>query len=81
MQQNGSWAILEDKVEELIIPQDLEKVFKKHKGSKDYFLSLSKNVRKMLLQWNMITKRPEIREKRINEIAELAGQNKKPKQF
>lgn len=48
--QNGSWTIL-DEVEELIIPKDLEKAFKKHKGSKEYFLSLSKSVRKMILQW------------------------------
>ncbi|MFN8231168.1 YdeI/OmpD-associated family protein [Flavobacterium filum] len=78
--QNGSWTIL-DEVEELKIPNDLEKAFKKHKGSKDYFLSLSKTVRKMMLQWLVLAKRPETRQKRINEIAEQAGQNKKPKQF
>lgn len=78
--QNGSWTIL-DEVEELIVPEDLEKAFKKHKGSKDYFLRLSKSIRKMLLQWIVLAKRPETRQKRINEIAELAGQNKKPKQF
>jgi len=78
--QNGSWAIL-DEVEELIIPHDLEKAFEKYKGSKDYFLSLSKTVRKMMLSWIVLAKRPETRQKRIDEIAELAGQNKKPKQF
>jgi uncharacterized protein YdeI (YjbR/CyaY-like superfamily) len=78
--KNGSWSIL-DEVEELIVPEDLEKAFKKHKGSKDYFLNLSKSIRKMMLQWIVLAKRPETRQKRINEIAELAGQNKKPKQF
>jgi uncharacterized protein YdeI (YjbR/CyaY-like superfamily) len=34
--QNGSWIIL-DEIEELTIPADLEKAFKEHKGSKDYF--------------------------------------------
>lgn len=78
--QNGSWTIL-DEVEELKIPNDLENAFKKHKDSKDYFLSLSKTVRKMMLQWLVLAKRPETRQKRIEEIAILAGQKMKPKQF
>jgi uncharacterized protein YdeI (YjbR/CyaY-like superfamily) len=78
--QNGSWTIL-DEVEELTIPNDLEKAFNMHKGSKDYFLSLSKTIRKMMLTSIVLAKRPETRQKRIGEIAELAGQNKKPKQF
>lgn len=78
--QNGSWTIL-DEVEELIIPNDLEKAFKKHKGSKDYFLSLSKSIRKMMLTSLVLAKRPETRQKRIDEIAKLAGLNKKPKQY
>ncbi len=78
--QNGSWTIL-DEVEELIIPIDLEKSFRKYKGSKEYFLSLSKSIKKMMLASLVLAKRPETRQRRINEIAELAGQKKKPKQF
>lgn len=78
--QNGSWNILDD-VEELVIPIDLEKAFKTHKGSKAYFTGLSKSVKKAILQWLMFAKREETRQKRINEIAELAAQSKKPKQF
>lgn len=78
--QNGSWTIL-DEVEELIIPKDLDRTFKKYKGAKDYFLSLSRTVRKMILQWIVLAKRPETRQKRIDEIAEKAGQKRKPKQF
>jgi uncharacterized protein YdeI (YjbR/CyaY-like superfamily) len=78
--QNGSWTILDD-VEELIIPKDLAKAFKSHKGSKDYFLSLSKSVKKSMLQWVTLAKRPETRQNRINEIAILAAQKLKPKQF
>lgn len=76
--QNGSWTIL-DEVEELVIPNDLENAFKQHAGSKDYFLSLSKSVKKMMLQWIVLAKRPETRQKRIDEIAELAGKKMKPK--
>lgn len=71
--QNGSWTIL-DEVEELVIPDDLEESFKKHKGSKAYFLSLSKSMRKMMLASIVLAKRPETRQKRIDEIAEFAGQ-------
>lgn len=76
--QNGSWTIL-DTVEALMIPEDLEKAFKKRKGSKDYFLTLSKSARKAILQWLVVAKRPETRQKRIDEIAELAGKKQKPK--
>jgi uncharacterized protein YdeI (YjbR/CyaY-like superfamily) len=78
--QNGTWTIL-DSVEELTIPDDLEKAFKAHKGSKDFFLSLSKSVKKAILQWLVLAKRTETRQNRINEIAELASRKLKPKQF
>ncbi|MFA6058246.1 MAG: YdeI/OmpD-associated family protein [Taibaiella sp.] len=78
--QNGSWVIM-DGVDELKIPKDLEKAFKIQPGSKQFFLSLSKSVRKGMLQWLILAKRPETRQNRINEIAELAGQKQKPKQF
>lgn len=78
--QNGSWTILDD-VEELKIPKDLAREFKSKPGSKDFFLSLSKSVRKSILRWLVLAKRPETRQKRIDEIAELAVQKLKPKQF
>ncbi|MFN3404977.1 MAG: YdeI/OmpD-associated family protein [Cytophagaceae bacterium] len=78
--KNGAWNIL-DEVEKLIIPSDLEKAFKNYKGSKNYFESLSKSSRKVLLQWIALAKRPETRQKRIEEIAKLASQQKKPRQF
>lgn len=78
--QNGSWSIL-DEVEELIIPEDLENEFNTKAGSKDFFLSLSKSVRKAILQWLVLAKQAETRQRRITEIAELASQKLKPKQF
>lgn len=78
--QNNSWAIL-DEVEEVIIPADLMEEFENQPGSGEYFLSLSRSVRKSILQWLVLAKRPETRQKRIIEIAELAAQKLKPKQF
>ena len=79
-QKNGSWTML-DHVEELTVPEDLETAFHTNPGSKDFFSGLSKSVRKSILQWLVLAKRPETRQKRINEIAELAAQRLKPKQF
>ena len=78
--QNGSWTIL-DEVEELIIPEDLNNACTIQTGSKDFFLSLSKSGQKAILQWLVLAKLAETRQKRINEIAELAAQKLKPKQF
>jgi uncharacterized protein YdeI (YjbR/CyaY-like superfamily) len=78
--QNGSWTIL-DEVEELILPHDLEIEFNTQPGSKDFFLSLSKSVRKAMLQRLVLAKQPETRQKRIREIAELAALKQKPNRF
>lgn len=77
---NGCWSLL-DEVEDLIIPDDLEREFESRPGSKEYFLSLSKSLRKMMLQWIILAKRPETRQNRIIELAEHAVQGLKPKQF
>lgn len=76
--QNGSWTIL-DEVEALIIPADLEDAFLRNPNSKEFYLSLSKSNQKAILQWIVLAKLPETRLKRINEIAERASQNLKPK--
>ncbi len=40
-----------------------------------------KSVRKAILQWLVFARRQETRQKRITEIAEIAEQKQKPKQF
>lgn len=76
--QNGSWTIL-DEVEELIVPKDLELALKNKLNSETFFFSLSKSVKKAILQWLVLAKRPETRQKRINEIVEFAEQQQKPR--
>lgn len=78
--KNGSWNIL-DEVEEGIIPEDLQKAFELRPGSQEFFLSLSKSVRKMMLQWIAFAKQAETRQRRIGELAEQAAMQQKPKQF
>ena len=78
--ENSSWTFL-DEVEALVIPEDLKAEFTNHKGSMEYFDSLSKSVKKILLYWVVSAKRKETRQKRILEITENASKNMKPKQF
>ena len=75
--KNGSWSIL-DEVEALVIPEDLKGEFVNYKGSIEYFDSLSKSAKKILLYWIVSAKRKETRQKRI---IENASNNLKPKQF
>jgi uncharacterized protein YdeI (YjbR/CyaY-like superfamily) len=78
--QNGSWTILDD-AENLVIPNDLEKEFKKYKNAKKKFIQLSRSDKRNILQWLTLAKRPETIQKRISEIASLAELGLKPKQF
>ncbi|RZK17986.1 MAG: hypothetical protein EOO86_11205, partial [Pedobacter sp.] len=68
--ENGSWTIL-DEVEELFIPDDLESEFSRQPEAKAFFLTLSKSIRKAILQWIAFAKRPETKAKRIAEVVEL----------
>jgi uncharacterized protein YdeI (YjbR/CyaY-like superfamily) len=76
--QNGYWSIL-DEVEDLIVPEDLETEFSKNPNSKEFFLSLSKSSKKIILYWLVSVKTTETRQRRIAEIIESAEQNLKPK--
>jgi len=76
--QNGSWTIL-DEVEELIVPKDLEMELKSRPSSERFFFGLSRSVKKAILQWLILAKRPETRQKRIAEIVDLAGRQQKPR--
>lgn len=79
-QQNGSWSML-DEVEALVVPEDLKEALFYHEEAMDYFDSLSRSNKKMLLYWVVSAKRAETRQKRIKEVAACAGKNLKPKQF
>jgi uncharacterized protein YdeI (YjbR/CyaY-like superfamily) len=65
----------------LVIPEDLKEEFVNYKGSMEYFDSLSKSAKKILLYWVVSAKRNVTRKNKILEIAENASENLKPKQF
>jgi uncharacterized protein YdeI (YjbR/CyaY-like superfamily) len=78
--QNGSWTLL-DTAEALEIPNDLEAAFSTDASAKEYFFGLSRSDKRNMLQWLVMAKRTETRQKRVAEIVALAGQGQKPKQF
>ncbi|WP_285009300.1 YdeI/OmpD-associated family protein [Pedobacter faecalis] len=78
--ENGSWNVL-DEVEALQVPADLQQAFDANPGAEAYYNSLSKSIKKMMLHWIVLAKRPETRLSRIQEIASHAAEGTKPKQF
>jgi uncharacterized protein YdeI (YjbR/CyaY-like superfamily) len=79
-QQNGSWALL-DQVDALVVPPDLAQALQASPLADSYFAGLSRTDRRNLLQWLVLARRPETRQRRLAEIVALAAQQQKPAQF
>lgn len=73
---NGSWTML-DAVEDLTIPPDLKAALKKQTGAAKYFDSLSRTAKKMALHRLVMAKKPETRQKRIQEILSAIAESLK----
>ncbi len=78
--RDGSWAALEA-VDALIIPADLAKAFRAHKGSAANFDGFPRSTKRAILEWIMNAKRPETRAARVNETAALAAKNERANQW
>jgi uncharacterized protein YdeI (YjbR/CyaY-like superfamily) len=78
--QNGTWEAL-DKVEQLIVPDDLQALFNKNKQAFTYWQQFAPSSRRGILDWINNAKRPETRTKRIEETVRLASQNEKANQY
>lgn len=73
--KDGSWYTY-DTIEELRIPSDLEKVLSANQVANTHFKSLSKSSKKQILWWIQSAKRKETRQKRIDQVVELAKERK-----
>lgn len=78
--QTGTWEAL-DAVENYEVPDDLLKALNKNKTAKKYFEAFPPSTRKGILQWISDAKRPETRQKRIDETVKLAGENIRANQY
>ena len=79
--KTGTWDALAD-VESNIIPPDLQKLFDKNKAAYANFMAFPPSSQRMILAWILSAKRPETRQKRIEETVAMAEKNLKahPKQ-
>lgn len=68
---DGTWTKL-DASHALEIPTDLATAFRRHAGSKRRFDAFPPSARRAILEWIGTAKRPETREKRVEETARLA---------
>ena len=77
--QNGTWTVL-DAIEELTVPDDLAEALAQNETAQGYFEKFSPSSKKIILYWIQSAKRPETRQKRIEETVRLAEQNVKANQ-
>ena len=78
--QNGTWNAL-DEVEEMTIPEDLKRAFDTNSTAFVYYDKFPRSSKRNILEWILNAKRPETRQKRINETVELAEKNIKANHF
>ena len=78
--QKGTWTALEV-VDQLTIPPDMQKLFDKNKTAEKNFLAFPASTRRGILEWILNAKRPETRQKRVEETVTLAAQNIRANQY
>ncbi len=77
--RTGTWTAMDD-VENLVIPEALQKAFNANDAAFKNYNGFSPGYQKSYLSWLFQAKRPETREKRILEIIRLCEENIKARQ-
>lgn len=72
--ETGTWTAMDD-VENLVIPDDLQRAFNANKEAFKNYQNFSKGYKKSYLSWLFQAKRETTREQRILQIIELCEQN------
>jgi uncharacterized protein YdeI (YjbR/CyaY-like superfamily) len=75
--QDGSWNAY-DAIEDLQVPEDLQQALTANEDAGRNFEAFSNTTRKQILWYITSAKRPETRQKRIEEIVANAAINKNP---
>lgn len=76
---DGSWSRI-DGSEAFEVPTDLRSAFRRQRGAKANFEAFPPGVRKQILQWIEQARTPATRERRIEETARLAAENRRANQ-
>ena len=77
--ENGKWSEM-DHVENLILPEDLQKAFNANEMAFENYENFAPSYRKSYLSWLHNAKRDTTRKKRIKEIVQLCENNMKSRQ-
>jgi uncharacterized protein YdeI (YjbR/CyaY-like superfamily) len=77
--ENGSWSILDD-AENHIVPDDLAAALADRDARKN-FDRLSPSRRRNILQWIVLAKRADTRQRRLQQTADAARHGKAPNGF
>lgn len=72
--ENGTWTAL-DEVENTILPADLQESFSQNKTAFNHWNTFSRSSKRGILEWIVNAKKPETRQKRIDETVSLAARN------
>jgi uncharacterized protein YdeI (YjbR/CyaY-like superfamily) len=75
--QDGSWNSL-DAIEALIVPIDLQQALAANEIANRNFEAFSNSIKKNILAWIESAKRPETRQKRIEQTINSFVQNRNP---
>ncbi len=78
--RSGTWTALDD-VENLTLPPDLEAALRANPTAMQYFEAFPRSVKRGILEWLLNAKKPETRQKRIEETVTLAAQNLRANQY
>ncbi|HMN90158.1 MAG TPA: YdeI/OmpD-associated family protein [Saprospiraceae bacterium] len=78
--QNGAWTAL-DEVENITIPEDLQKLFLKNQMAFENWENFPRSSKRGILEWILNAKKPDTRQKRIKETVALAEKNIKANHY
>ncbi|GAB2613434.1 YdeI/OmpD-associated family protein [Belliella aquatica] len=76
--QTGLWDFMED-VDNLVIPEDLQKALKKYEGASEFFYNINDSSKRFVLRYIKLAKTEKTRISRIEQIAELSAKREKLK--
>jgi uncharacterized protein YdeI (YjbR/CyaY-like superfamily) len=78
--KNGRWDVLNE-VEALVVPPDLAARLEVYPSARENFEAFPRSVKRGILEWIIQAKKPETRQKRIEETASLAAKNLRANQW
>ena len=76
--QAGLWDFMDD-VDNLVVPEDLQKVLQKYEGATEFFYAINDSSKRFVLRYIKLAKAEKTRVSRIEQIAVLASRGEKLK--